>query len=219
MMTWMQPDHANQPGTLEARTALEAKGFDTLHTGGGCWCMYKEPEGTTLNIVITETGGTGLPTEDDWSIALYATDNWQPEDLLFDRASGDGQGGTMWEVLAEAEAKLEEIKPDWPDSWPEDEESTPIVGEAGATVGEARPTVLDYLQQHFPNGEMSAEDAETLASIPMNSAVGEESKAAIDGAAALAKAVLMADGERYGSEDLKWIVARAVRCCSIFMRG
>jgi hypothetical protein len=87
-------------------------------------------------------------------------------------------------------------------------------------------TMLDYFRTIFPDYDLSAPsgandgttEGDVLAEIPFDSAVGDDSKTAIDAASTLVGQVRMAFGDDK-PHHIRNIITAAVDSCLCFMRG
>lgn len=102
-----------------------------------------------------------------------------------------------------------------------DEEGTP------PTDTRPEPTILDYFRRHFPsynlhepNGSGDGKsEGETLDEMPLNSACGADCAKAIDAAADLVAAIVMAYGTTHKVHHRANAIAACVDCCLCYIRG
>ena len=75
--------------------ALVERGFERLHTGGGCEAMFRLVDGSSE--VITSMDGGGLPEAEDWLFCRYEGD-WT-EDTGVPEIEGHDSDGTLCDLI------------------------------------------------------------------------------------------------------------------------
>lgn len=75
------------------RSALKERGFEIVGTGGGCEAMYRF-DGTE-SMVVTDHGGTGVPSEDEWMFAVHDGDWMCRDDDTEPKDFGDSESSLV----------------------------------------------------------------------------------------------------------------------------